>query len=181
MTTLGELTDGIGGRLTGSPAYVRSTEWAAAKFRSYGIENVRMEPFTIDAGWQRGTASGAMLSPLARPLYVASMGWAPSTPPGGVEGAVVLVSDVSPEALKSRKDELRGKIVLLDSDKIYKEGYGKAFPKLEASWAIFQKAGVRAVMFQDRATNNVINAHSALWGSKLVHCRLLSWEWKTPR
>src|ERR1700688_2657806 len=46
MTTLGELADGIGGRLTGSPAYVRSTEWAAAKFRSYGIENVRLEPFT---------------------------------------------------------------------------------------------------------------------------------------
>ena len=85
MGTLAELADGIGGRLTGSPAYVRSTEWAAAKFRSYGIENVRLEPFTIAAGWQRGTASGAMLSPLARPLYVASLGWAPSTPAGGVE------------------------------------------------------------------------------------------------
>ncbi len=40
MATLGELSDTIGGRLTGSPAYVRSTEWAAAKFRIYGIENV---------------------------------------------------------------------------------------------------------------------------------------------
>ncbi len=95
MATLGELTDGIGGRLTGSPAYVRATEWAAAKFRSYGIENVRLEPFKIDAGWQRGTASGAMLRPLARPLYVASLGWAPSTPAGGVEGAVALVGDIS--------------------------------------------------------------------------------------
>ena len=53
MTTLGELADGIGGRLTASPAHVRSTEWAVAKFRSYGIENVRLEPFTIPAGWQR--------------------------------------------------------------------------------------------------------------------------------
>src|SRR5271154_476996 len=67
MTTLGELADGIGGRLTGSPAYVRSTEWAIVKFRSYGIANVRLEPFTIPAGWQRGSASGAMLSPLSRP------------------------------------------------------------------------------------------------------------------
>src|ERR1700720_4519177 len=83
MTTLSELADGIGGRLTGSPAYVRSTEWAAAKFRSYGIQNVRLEPFTIAAGWQRGTASGAMLSPLSRPLNLPSMGWAPPTPPGG--------------------------------------------------------------------------------------------------
>src|ERR1700692_2635167 len=75
MATLGELADGIGGRLTGSPADVPSTKWAPAKFRSYGIENVRLEPFAIAAGWQRGTARGAILSPLSRPLNLASMGW----------------------------------------------------------------------------------------------------------
>ena len=83
MATLGELADGIGGRLTGSPAYVRSTEWADAKFRSYGIENVRLEPFTIAAGWRRGMASAAMLTPMSRPLNLASLGWSPSTPAGG--------------------------------------------------------------------------------------------------
>src|ERR1700692_650638 len=75
MTTLAELADGIGGRLTGSPAYVRSTEWAAAKFRSYGIQTVRLEPFTIPAGWERGSASGAILEPVSRPLRLASLGW----------------------------------------------------------------------------------------------------------
>src|SRR5260370_7944753 len=84
MASLGELSDTIGGRLTGSPAYVRSTEWAAAKFRIYGIENVKLEPFTIPAGWQRGSASAAMLAPLPRALHVPSLGWAPSTPAGGV-------------------------------------------------------------------------------------------------
>jgi hypothetical protein len=168
MTTLGDLADGIGGRLTGSPAYVRSTEWAAAKFRSYGIENVRLEPFTIPAGWQRGSASGAMLSPLSRPLYVASLGWAPSTPPGGVQGTVAIVADVGPEVLRSRKDELRGKIVLLDTTKIYAEGYGKALPKLEAACIAFQKAGVLAVITPDREKNNVLNAHGVGWGAKLL-------------
>ncbi|MFZ0480167.1 MAG: M20/M25/M40 family metallo-hydrolase [Terriglobales bacterium] len=168
MATLRELSDGIGGRLTGSPAYVQATEWAAAKFRSYGIENVRLEPFTLDAGWQRGTATGAMLSPMARPLYVASLGWAPSTPPGGVEGAVVSIADVSPDALEARADELKGKIVLLDTVKIYAEGYGKALPRIQAAWPAFEKAGVLAVMTPDRAPNNVINAHAGLWGSKLV-------------
>ena len=168
MATLRELSDGIGGRLTGSPAYVQATEWAAAKFRSYGIENVRLEPFTLDAGWQRGTATGAMLRPMARPLYVASLGWAPSTPPGGVEGAVVSIADVSPDALEARADELKGKIVLLDTVKIYAEGYGKALPRIQAAWPAFEKAGVLAVMTPDRAPNNVINAHAGLWGSKLV-------------
>ena len=168
MTTLGELADGIGGRLTGSPAYVRSTEWAAAKFRSYGVENVRLEPFTIPAGWQRGTASGAMLSPLSRPLYVASLGWAPSTPPGGVQGKVAVVADLGREVLKSREAELRGKIVLLDTNKIYAEGYGKALPKLEAAWAAFQKGGVLAAVMPDREKSNVLNAHDGVWGAKLL-------------
>jgi carboxypeptidase Q len=168
MTTLGDLADGIGGRLTGSPAYVRSTEWAAAKFRSYGIENVRLEPFTIPAGWQRGTASGALLSPLSRPLYVASLGWTPSTPPGGVQGAVAIVADVAPQALKSREAELRGKIVLLDTTKIYAEGYGKALPKLEAAWIAFHKDGVLAAVMPDREKSNVLNAHDGVWGAKLL-------------
>jgi carboxypeptidase Q len=166
MATLGEMTDGIGGRLTGSPAYVKSAEWAAAKFRSYGIANVRLEPFTIPAGWQRGTATGAMLSPLSRPLYVASLGWAPSTPAGGVQGSVVVVTDVSPEALKSRAGELGGKIVFLDTGKIYAEGYGKALPKMDAAWSILQKAGVMAVLMPDREKSNVLNAHDGSWGAK---------------
>ncbi len=167
MTTLSELADGIGGRLTGSPAYVRSTEWAEAKFRSYGITDVRLEPFTIPAGWQRGTASGSILTPLSRPLNLASLGWAPSTPPGGVQGTVVLVADLEPEVLRSRKDELRGKIVFLDNTKIMAEGYGKALPKLESAARVFQKAGVLAVIMGDHEKSNVLNAHDGLWGAKM--------------
>ena len=168
MATLGELADGIGGRLTGSPAYVRSTEWAVAKFRSYGIQNVRLEPFMIAAGWQRGTASGAMLSPLSRPLNLASMGWAPSTPAGGVQGTVVLISDVEPDTLRSHAEAIRGKIVFLDTTKVYADGYGKALPKIEAAWKVFQKAGVLAVITPDREKNNVLNAHDGLWGARLL-------------
>jgi carboxypeptidase Q len=168
MTTLGELADGVGGRLTGSPAYVRSTQWAVAKFQSYGIENVRLEPFIMAAGWQRGTASAAMISPLPRPLHVASLGWAPSTSAGGVQGPVVIVADADPDTLRSREHELRGKIVFLDSARITAEGYGKALPKLEAAWNSFAKAGVLGVIVPDRDKNNVINAHAGLWSSKLL-------------
>jgi carboxypeptidase Q len=168
MATLGELTDSVGGRLTGSPAYVRSTEWAAAKFRSYGIENVRLEPFKIEAGWQRGTATGAMLAPLPRPLNVASLGWAPSTPPGGVQGTVVIVADISQDALRPREAELRSKIVFLDTTKIYADGYGKSIPKMQAAWLTFKKAGVLAVILADRVPNNVLNAHGVGWGAKLL-------------
>src|SRR6202051_2583216 len=168
MAALGELADGIGGRLTGSPAYVRSTEWAVAKFRSYGIQNVRLDPFAIAAGWQRGTARGAILSPLSRPLNLASMGWGRSTPAGGVHGTVVLIADVEPDTLRSHEEAMRGKIVFLDTAKIYADGYGKALPKIEAAWRVFQKAGVLAVIMPDREKNNVLNAHNSLWGARLL-------------
>ena len=167
MATLRELTDGFGGRLTGSPAYQRSAEWAAAKFRSYGIQNVKLEPFTIPAGWQRVSASGTMLAPLSRPLSVASLGWSPSTPAGGVKGAVVVISDVSAEKLKDT-DQLRGKIVLLDASKIFAEGWSKALPKLDAAWPVLHRAGVLAVLATDHEKNNVLNAHDFLWGAKLL-------------
>jgi hypothetical protein len=167
MATLRELSDGFGGRVTGTPAYNRAVEWAAGKFRSYGIQNVRLEPFTIPAGWQRGTASGALLAPLPRSLSVASLAWSPSTPTGGVQGAVVLISDVSADALK-QTDQLRGKIVFLDTTRIFADGYGKALPKLEAAWIVFQKAGVLAAIVSDREKNNVLNAHGMLWGAKML-------------
>jgi hypothetical protein len=167
MATLRELTDTFGGRLTGSEAYAGSAEWAGARFRSYGIQNVKLDPFTIPAGWQRGPASGSMASPLSRPLSIASLGWSPSTPAGGVKGAVVVVSDVSKEKLKDT-DALRGKIVLLDTAKILAEGVFKALPKLDAAWSVFQKAGVLAVVMTDREKNNVLNAHDMLWGARML-------------
>jgi len=167
MATLRELTDTFGGRLTGSPAYQRSADWAAAKFRGYGIQNVKLEPFTIPAGWPRVLATGTMESPLSRPLSFASLGWSPSTPAGGVKGSVVLISDVSAEKLKET-DQLRGKIILLDGAKIFAEGYVKALPKLDAAWPVFQKAGVLAIILTDREKNNVLNAHDMLWGARLL-------------
>lgn len=167
VSTLRELTDTYGGRLTGSPAYQRSADWGAAKFRSYGIQNVRLEPFKIPSGWQRGTASGAMVSPLPRPLSIASLGWAPSTPPGGVRGPVIGISDVSAEKLKDT-DQFRGKIILLDTNKIFAEGWVKAIPKIEAAWPVFQKAGALAVVLTDHEKNNVLNAHDGIWGARML-------------
>jgi hypothetical protein len=80
MRTLQELTDEFGGRLSGSPAHNHAAEWAAAKFRSYGIQDVRLESFTMTNGWTRGTAHGQMLTPISRTLHLESLGWSPSTP-----------------------------------------------------------------------------------------------------
>lgn len=167
MKTLRELSDGFGGRLTGSPAYNRAAEWAAEKFRSYGVANVKLEPFTMANGWVRGTASGELLTPVARTLHLESLGWSPSTPPGGIEGEVISVEDVAPEHLKAMADKIKGKIVFMDEGKILGEHWPKTFPALEASYPLLRDAGALGVVFSDHDRNNVLNATDPNWGSNL--------------
>lgn len=167
MDTLRELTDGFGGRVTGSPAYQHAADWAAAKLRSYGIQNVQLEPFTIPAGWQRGPAHAEILLPLRRrPLHVESLGWAPSTP-GAIKGEVVQIGDITPEGIGKQGPQIKGRFVLLDTAKIFAEGRLKALALLHASFAHFKDAGALAVLSPDRELDNVINAHGVTWGAKI--------------
>jgi len=168
MTTLRDLSDGFGGRLTGSPAYNRAAEWAGAKFRSYGIKDVRLEPFTISNGWARGSAHGQLLAPLARPLHLESLGWSPSTPPGGIKGEVIVVDNVAADPIKAQADRMKGKIVILDTAKIFAEGWVKVLPALVASYQVFKDEGAVALIFPDRDRNNVLNATDPDWGASLL-------------
>jgi hypothetical protein len=167
MRTLRELSDGFGGRLTGSPAYNQAAEWAAAKFRSYGIQNVRLEPFAMDNGWVRGTARGQLLAPVSRPLHLESLGWSPSTPADGVKGEVLIVDDVSPEAIKALTPKMKDKIVIIDVGKIFANGWVKELQPLEASYKVFKENGAIAAIFPSGERNNVLSATEAKWGSSL--------------
>jgi len=168
MTTLRELSDGFGGRLTGSPAYNHAAEWAAAKFRGYGIQNVRLEPFTIPNGWVRGTAHGELVAPLPRPLSLESLGWSPSTPPGGIKADAVVVDNVSPDNIRAQADKIKGKIVFLDAAKIFAEGWVKVLPNVQASYPLFKNAGAVAIVLPGSDKNNVLSATDPDWGAILL-------------
>ena len=162
---LREMTDKFGGRLGGSPAYERSAQWAAEQFRAMGIRDVRLEPFMLPNGWTRGWARGRILAPQARQLYVESLGWSPATPPGGVSGEVVMISDVSPEALKQNAAQLNGRIGLLDFGKLSGGDYLGALFKLLDAYKALSDAGLVALVWPDFDNNNVFNAHDGNWGA----------------
>lgn len=82
---LTELSDDIGGRVTGTPQAAKAIEWGAAKMKSLGLENVRAEKWRMSRGWTRGPAVAEILAPTRRKLTVDSLGWVGSTPAGGVE------------------------------------------------------------------------------------------------
>jgi carboxypeptidase Q len=166
MKYLEDLTDKFGGRLTGSLAYNRSAEWAAEQFRAMGIKNVKLEPFTIPQGWERGYGRGRMLAPVERHLFIESLGWAPSTPAGGVRGEVVKIGDIDADKIKAQAGQLKGRIVMLNLAAIFAHGF-EGFAKIPAAFQMFKDAGAGAVVVGDFENNNVMNAFSFDWGAHI--------------
>lgn len=158
------LSDKFGGRVSGSPAYTRAAEWAAEQFRAAGIKDVRLEPFQLESTWARGPARARMLTPLERPLHLESLGWAPSTPAGGVRGEVFLLTDISRDFIKRETNKIKGRIVMLDLSSLLKDGYA-AFAKLVAAQGFLREAGAAAVVIGSNDANNVLNAFNLNWGA----------------
>jgi hypothetical protein len=112
MKNLEYLSDRIGGRLTGSANLERANKWTAEKMKAYGLENVRLEPWEIPYGWERGAASMKVIEPkTGTSLLVASAGWSPGTN-GKVTGDVVVVTARTKKDLEAYKGKLKNAIVL---------------------------------------------------------------------
>ena len=84
-----ELTTRFGPRPAGSESERRAAEWAQARLKALGFENVHIESFPLTA-WIRGTENAQITAPAAQALTVAALGGSPPTSPGGLEGEVVV-------------------------------------------------------------------------------------------
>ncbi|MBN9118621.1 MAG: M20/M25/M40 family metallo-hydrolase [Planctomycetes bacterium] len=112
MKNLEHLSDRIGGRLTGSANLERANRWTAEKMKAYGLENVRLEPWEIPYGWERGPAGMKLVEPnTGHALTIASAGWAPGTK-GKVTGDVVVLNVKTKAELQAYKGKLKNAVVL---------------------------------------------------------------------
>jgi carboxypeptidase Q len=111
---LRELSDDIGARVTGSSEAANAIAWGVEKMKAIGLENVHTESWQLFRGWTRISAAAELLSPVHRRLMIDSMGWAGSTPRGGVEAEVVPVNAYQlPDEVKRNETSWQGKILLL--------------------------------------------------------------------
>ena len=111
---LEELSDYIGGRLTGSPEAAKAVEWGMEKMKAMGLENVHAEKWQIAHGWRRVSASAELVAPVHRRLVVDSMGWVGSTAAGGVEADVVPVNVLQlDDELKNNAAKWAGKVLVV--------------------------------------------------------------------
>lgn len=107
-----ELTTRIGPRPAGSDAEHTAAQWAAAKLKSYGFGNVRIESFPMTA-WVRGEEHAEIIAPHLQPMAAIALGGSPGTPPQGVEGEVALF-DSYEALLQAAPHALDGKIAMIN-------------------------------------------------------------------
>src|SRR5262249_45133940 len=98
MWILHEITDVHGPRLTGSPGLRDAQDWAVATMKSWGLVNVKLEPWNFNhQGWQNYELTANVIKPFQQPLSVRAVAWTPGTK-GVVEGSVLVVIPPAPPA-----------------------------------------------------------------------------------
>ena len=111
MKNLQHLCDVIGPRLTGSPGLEKANKWAEKKMTEYGLTNVKLEPWEIPLGWERGTCTMTMIEPTKKTLTAAAAAWTPGTK-GKITGEVVYVDARTKDDLAKFKGKLKDAIVI---------------------------------------------------------------------
>jgi Peptidase family M28 len=146
FTYLTELSDDVGGRVTGSPQAQKAVDWGAAKMKNIGLQNVHAEKWSMWKGWTRGTTSAQLLAPLNRTLTVAAMGWTGSTPAQGVEAEVVTANLFDLDEEMANLPRFRGKIVLMKPEGVPRKNFWMLFAQYGDFLKDLNKAGAVAVI-----------------------------------
>ncbi|AHG89783.1 peptidase M28 [Gemmatirosa kalamazoonensis] len=105
------LTTVIGPRLTGSPAFRQSVDWAAATLRGYGLANVHLEAWPFGRGWSLDGQTAELIAPRYLPLIAFAEAWSPPTT-RVIEGTPVYIGDLPPDSVRAHAAAIRGRIVL---------------------------------------------------------------------
>jgi hypothetical protein len=108
---LEELTDQIGGRITGSAQSRTTADLILRTLKEAGFENAHPEEYEVNPSWQHGSASGEVVRPVRRSLYIGSYGWVPGTA-GPVEAQVADIG--SGDGHSPLPSSVRGAAVLVD-------------------------------------------------------------------
>jgi Zn-dependent M28 family amino/carboxypeptidase len=112
MNHVRDLTSIVGARSAGSAGDAKAVAWAVEHMKAIGLQNVRAEPVMVPH-WERGAEHAELLGATETPLAVAALGGSMATPPGGVEGEVIMVASVS--ALNALPNaQVAGKIVFIN-------------------------------------------------------------------
>ena len=155
---LRSLVEAAPSRLAGSPGMRAAEQWAMARMREIGFDEVRAEPCMVP-NWQRGVETAATVQPTSVPLRVTALGGSVATPKGGVEAEVVEVRTF--EQLRAMGAAAAGKIVFFNRPMpraLRRTGsaYGSAVPQRSNGAIETAKVGGLAAIVRSMTTTGAM-------------------------
>jgi hypothetical protein len=167
MTDLQSLVDEVGGRATGSPANLRSVEWALARFREAGVD-ARKEGFQMPSLWLERSASATVRGAgVGYSPRIAAMPFSTATPKGGLTAPLLDAGKGTEKDFKALGEKAKGALLLIetaelkDVDGLFREYAESA----ELEKRAFE-AGVAGVVYMGSRPNNILYRHNVSVGAR---------------
>jgi hypothetical protein len=156
---LERLTDGIGGRVPGTPAMQKAVEWGVVAFQAAGADQVHTEQFTIPASWAEGATKMTVVDPEQFDVHAVSVAWAPGLSPQ--QHVPIVAIGEGTEQDFAHAGNISGAILLVDSNEMSKwddlfAEYLKAPPIIARA----VQAHALAVAFQSTRPHDLLYRHT---------------------
>jgi carboxypeptidase Q len=160
-SNLRRLTDEIGGRIPGTPAFQRAVDWATTAFKEAGADSVHTEEFTIEHSWAEGATemTASLYSGITFPVRAVSVAWAPAL----VAAKHVPVVDVGEGSAAefAKLGDIAGRIVLVHTKVLatWDDLFGE-YERAPAIIALAVKGKAMAIAFMATRDHEILYRHT---------------------
>jgi carboxypeptidase Q len=160
-TNLRRLSDEVGGRVPGTPAFQRAVDWGVAAFKVAGANSVHTEEFTIQHSWAEGATemTASLYSGTTFPVHAVSVAWAPAL----VAAKHVPIVDVGEGSAAefAKVGSVAGRIVLVHSKVLatWDDLFGE-YERAPAIIALAVKGKAMAIAFMATRDHGILYRHT---------------------
>ena len=158
---LRRLSDEIGGRVPGTPAFQRAVDWGLAAFKDAGADSVHTEEFTIQHSWAEGATemTASLYSGTTFPVHAVSVAWAPALA-AAKHVPIVDVGEGS-AAEFARIGDVAGRIVLVHTKVLgnWDDLFGE-YERAPAIIALAVKGKAKAIAFMATREHGILYRHT---------------------
>jgi carboxypeptidase Q len=164
---LRRLTDGIGGRVTGSEEMAKAVEWGVAGFRAAGVD-VHTEKYMLPFAWSEGETRLEVTGADRFPVSLVSLGLSPATPAGGFEGVLVNIGGGTEADFARAGSSVKGAILIVHTEVSYT--WVDLFSEYKNPPSIIEralKAGALAILWTGERERKLLYRHTNSTDGKL--------------
>jgi carboxypeptidase Q len=160
-TNLRRLTDEIGGRVPGTPAFQRAVDWGVAAFKDAGADTVHTEEFIIQKSWAEGATemTASLYSGVTFRVSAVSVTWAPALA-ASKHVPIVDVGEGS-AAEFAKVGDVAGRIVLVHTKVLatWDDLFGE-YERAPAIIALAVKGNAKAIAFMATRDHKIVYRHT---------------------